>query len=90
MNREVYKNLSKDQLLYLVEQYHNSMFWIGETCVDESKNEIDSHTAITRIRKNIFFPPVASGSKNLSRWIDYKRGLISEENYRKIILNIGE
>lgn len=89
MEKEIYKNLSKDQLIYLVEQFEHSMFFIGEICIDESKNEIDSHVAVTRIRKNIFFPPFTSGSKNLAKWIDYKRGMISVEEYRKSILNIG-
>ena len=89
MNKEVYKDLTKEQLIYLVEQFEHSMFFIGETCIDESKNEIDPHVAVIRIRKNIFFPPFASGSKNLAKWIDYKRGMISAEDYRKSILNIG-
>lgn len=89
MKKENYKDLTKEQLIYLVEQFEHSMFFIGETCIDESKNEIDSHVAVTRIRKNIFFPPFASGSKNLAKWIDYKRGMISVEDYRKSILNIG-
>ena len=77
MNKEVYKDLTKEQLIYLVEQFKHSMFFIGETCIDESKNEIDSHVAVARIRKN------------LAKWIDYKRGMISVEDYRKSILNIG-
>lgn len=90
MNKEVYKDLTKEQLIYLVEQFKHSMFYIGEICIAESKSEMDSHAAVTQIRKNIFFPPFASGSKNLAKWIDYKRGIISEKDYRKIILNIGE
>lgn len=86
MNREVYKNLSKEQLLYLINQYEDSMFYIGETCVDESKREIDSHIAIKHIRDNIFTIPKFYDNKNLMAWIDKERGVISQEQYDKILL----
>ena len=86
MIREAYKNLSKEQLLYLISQYEDSMFFIGEACVDESKQEIDPHTAIKHIRNNIFTIPKFGDERNISAWIDMRRGIISPEKYRKILL----
>ena len=86
MIREAYKNLSKDQLLYLISQYEDSMFFIDEACVDESKQEIDSRTAIKYIRESIFTVPRFYDNKNLVAWIDKERGAISQEQYDKILL----
>lgn len=86
MNKEAYKNLSKDQLLYIISQCENSLFYIGEICVSESKREIDSHTAIKYIRDNIFTVPKFYDNKNLVAWIDKERGVISQEQYDKILL----
>ncbi len=86
MNKEAYKNLSKDQLLYIISQYEDSLFCIGEICVSESKREIDSRTAIKHIRDNIFTVPKFYDNKNLVAWIDKERGVISQEQYDKILL----
>lgn len=86
MIREAYKNLSKERLLYLISQFEDSMFCIGEICVDESKKEIDSHVAIEHIRDNIFTVPKFYDNKNLIAWIDKERGTISQEQYDKIFL----
>lgn len=86
MNRDAYKNLSKDQLLYIISQYEDSLFCIGEICVNESKREIDSRTAIKHIRNNIFTIPKFGDERNISAWIDMRRGVISPEKYRKILL----
>lgn len=84
--REAYKNLSKDQLLYIISQYEDNLFCIGEICVSESKREIDSRTAIKYIRDNIFTVPKFYDNKNLVAWIDKERGVISQEQYDKILL----
>lgn len=86
MNREAYKNLSKERLLYLISQFEDSMFCIGETCVNESKSEIDPHTAVKHIRDSIFTVPKFYDNKNLIAWIDKERGVISQEQYNKILL----
>ena len=86
MKKDFYKNLSKEQLIYLIEQFEHSMFCIGEICVDESKNEINSHTAIKHIRDNIFIVPKFYDNKNLIAWVDKERGTISQEQYDKIFL----
>ena len=36
-DKETLSQLSKEQLIYLIEQLNNSQFLISETCVDESK-----------------------------------------------------
>lgn len=86
MNREAYKNLSKERLLCLISQYEDSLFCIEEICVSESKREIDSHTAIKHIRDNIFIVPNFYDNKNFIAWIDKERGVISQEQYDKILL----
>lgn len=86
MNKETYKNLSKDQLLYIISQYEKSIFYIGDTCISESKKEIDPRTAIENIRDNIFIVPNFYDNKNFIAWIDKERGVISQEQYDKILL----
>jgi hypothetical protein len=36
-DKETLSQLSKEQLIYLIEQLNHSQFLISETCVDESK-----------------------------------------------------
>ena len=36
-DKETLSQLSKEQLIYLIEQLNYSQFLISETCVDESK-----------------------------------------------------
>ena len=43
--------LSKEQLIYLIEQMSHSMFLIGEHCVEESKMHISPERAIDEIKK---------------------------------------
>ena len=35
--KEILNELSKDQLIYLIEQYYHSQFLISEVCVEEYK-----------------------------------------------------
>lgn len=44
-------SLSKEELLQMIAMYHNCCLKIGETCVEESKDNIDSSAAVERIRK---------------------------------------
>lgn len=84
--KDIYKELSKEQLVYLIEQFEHSSFIIGEICVDASKDELDSYEAVRQIRKNIFYIPHIMTIENLSAWVDHERGVISNEEYRKLIL----
>ena len=62
--------LSNEQLIYLIEQLNHSLFLIGETCVDESKNHIDSDKAVNKMIDYInafnFMPPRGDGAKELA------------------------
>lgn len=84
--KDIYKELSKDQLVYLIEQFEHSSFIIGEICVDASKDELDTYEAVRQIRKNIFHIPYIMTVESLSAWVDHERGVISNEEYRKLIL----
>ena len=43
-------SLSKEELIQMIVMYHSCCFKIGETCVEESKEHIDSDEAIDKIR----------------------------------------
>lgn len=84
-DKEVLKELSKDQLIYLIEQLDRSLFLISETCVDESKWHIESKEAIKQIRGYIYHMPSLYDATELKAYIDMKMEKISVEEYRKII-----
>lgn len=79
------KTCSKEQLIFLIDKYWNSMCIISEVCVNESKMHISSERAINKIREelgNLNFP-FSSDSERLSAFIDYKMGKIKMSEYRK-------
>lgn len=84
--KRVLKALSKDQLIYLIEQYYNGMFMISEVCVEESKCHIKSDDAVDEIRNSIYILPGFYNEGNLKAYIDVCMGKITSEEYRKIIL----
>lgn len=43
-------SLSKEELIQIIEMYHSCYSKIAETCVEESKDNIDSNSAVERIR----------------------------------------
>lgn len=43
-------SLSKEDLIQIIAMYHSCYCKIGETCVEESKDNIDSNSAVERIR----------------------------------------
>lgn len=77
-NRKVLNELSKEQLIYLIEQLYNSQFLIGEVLVDESKCHINSDKAINEIRKYMYNMPSMNDAIELKTYIDlnldYVRG----------------
>lgn len=83
--KEILGQLSKEQLIYLVEQLAHSQFLIGETCVEESKMHIDSDKAVDKIRGYIYRMPSAYDATELKAYIDMKMNKISESEYLKII-----
>lgn len=83
--KEVLNQLSKEQLIYLIEQLVHSQFLISETCVEESKLHIASDEAVSKIRKYIYDIPYISSPKELKAYIDMKMDKISVSEYRRII-----
>ena len=83
--KELLATLSKEQLIYLIEQMEHSLFLIGETCVDESKCHIDSADAIRRIRDYIYNIPSTYNEIKLKAELDVKMGKITTQEYRKIL-----
>ena len=43
-------SLSKEELIQIIEMYHSCYSKIAETCVEKSKDNIDSNSAVERIR----------------------------------------
>lgn len=84
-DKETLGQLSKEQLIYLIEQLNHSQFLISETCVDESKCHIDSDKAVDKIRGYIYRMPSMYNVEELKLYIDMKMNKISVKEYRKII-----
>ena len=83
--KEILNELSKEQLIYLIEQYYYSQFLIGEACVDESKQHISSENAVQKIRSYLYDMPDTYNVDNFKAQIDLKMGKITVDEYRKII-----
>ena len=84
-DKEVLRQLSKDQLIYLIEQFDKSTGLICEVCVDESKWHISSSKAVSKIRDYIYDMPRLYDATELKGFIDMKMNKISVKEYRKII-----
>ena len=83
--KETLNELSKDQLIYLIEQYYHSQFLISEICVDESKKHILPEIAIERIRNLIYKLPNTFNVEYFKAYLDYDMGKITVDEYRKIL-----
>ena len=83
--KEILNELSKDQLIYLIEQFYHSQFLISETCVDESKCHILSENAVQKIRNYLYDMPNTYNVDNFKAQIDMGMGKITVEEYRKIL-----
>lgn len=83
--KKLLNELSKEQLIYLIEQYEHSRFKIGCVCVDESKGHISSDKAVNKIRENIYNIPNYYEADELKGYIDMKMKKITVEDFRKII-----
>lgn len=88
--KEIINELSKDQLIYLIEQYYHSQFLISEICVDESKQHISSERAVQKIRSYLYNMPKIYNVADFKTLIDMKMGKITVEEYRKILGLEGE
>ena len=83
--KEILNGLSKDQLIYLIEQFYHSQFLIGETCVGESKQHISSEQAVQKIRSYLYDIPNTYNIEHFKAQIDMKMGKITVDEYRKIV-----
>lgn len=83
--KELLKTLSNEQLIYLIEQMHRSLFLIGETCVEVSKRHIEPEGAIDSIRDDIYDIPSIYDETELKGYIDMKMGKITYQEYHKLI-----
>lgn len=83
--KEILNGLSKDQLIYLIEQFYHSQFLISEVCVEESKQHISSEKAVKEIRKYLYDMPSTYNIDNFKAQIDLKMGKITVDEYRKIL-----
>ena len=83
--KEVLNELSKDQLIYLIEQYYHSQFLISEVCVEESKQHISSENAVQKICNYLYDMPSTYNIDNFKAQIDMGMGKITVDEYRKIL-----
>ena len=83
--KEILNELSKDQLIYLIEQFYHSQFLIGEACVDESKQHISSENAVQKIRSYLYNMPNTYNVDNFKAQIDLKMNKITVDECRKIL-----
>lgn len=83
--KEILNELSKEQLIYLIEQYYHSQFIISEICVDESKSHISPETAVRKIRDNLYDMPSTYNAEYFKAYLDYDMGKITDKGYRKIL-----
>ena len=83
--KEILNQLSKDQLIYLIEQFYRSQFLISEVCVEESKQHISSERAIKKIRNLLYDMPNTYNVDNFKAQIDLKMNKITVEEYRKTL-----
>ena len=84
--KENLMKLNKEQLIYLIEQYHHTDVLIGETLVDQSKGNITNEKCIEKIRKYSSENYISLNDEHLGDYIDIKLGKITKEEYRKIVL----
>ena len=84
-SKEVLNQLSKEQLIYLIEQLNHSQFLIGYVLVDESKQHISPDKAVDKIRGYMYDMPSLYDADELKAYIDMKMEKITLEEYRKII-----
>ena len=83
--KEVLNELSKEQLIYLIEQFYHSQFLISVVCVEESKQHISSEKAVKEIRSYLYDMTNTYNVDNFKAQIDMKMGKITVDECRKIM-----
>ena len=83
--KEILNELSKEQLIYLIEQFYHSQFLISETCVEESKCHISSENTVQKIHSYLYNIPKTYNMTDFKALIDMKMGKITVDECRKIL-----
>lgn len=85
--KENLDKLTKDDLIYLLREYDHTWFCIGEVLVDQSKQHITDEYAIDEIRGYLSkINRLNLRSNRLDLEIKLRKGEITPEEYRKIVL----
>ena len=84
-DKQLLSELSKEQLIYLIEQFKHSQILISCVLVQESKGHVDSDEAIDKIRSYMYDMPILNDLTELKAYIDMKMEKISIDDYRKIV-----
>lgn len=95
MRESIKKNLetlSKEQLIYIIDQLYYLYFGVGEICLHVSKYDMDPQEAISDIRElcNNTQYDTKFRDENFSDYINMKLGKITPAEYRKIVLEIDK
>ena len=92
--KKMLSELSKEQLLYLIEKFSRSEYLIDDTCVEASKWHISSDEALDKIRRHIYTIPSFQDATEFSAYLDMEMGKISVEEHNKyvdeILMELGE
>lgn len=83
--KQILAELSKEQLIYLIEQLDHSQTLISCVLVDVSKWHIEPADGIRKIRGYMYDMPGIYDAKELKAYIDMKMEKISVEECRKIM-----
>ena len=83
--KQVLLQLPQEHLVYLIDKLEHSLAIIGEICVEESKQHIDSAEAVDEIRENIYQMPNLYKVEETKAFIDMKMGKITPIEYRELI-----
>ena len=95
MRESIKKNLetlSKEQLIYMIDQLYHLYFGVGEICLHVSKCDMDSQEAISDIRElcNNTQYDTKFRDEHFGDYINMKLVKIIPAEYRKIVLEIDK
>ena len=90
--KENLENLSKEQLIYIIDKFDHLYCTVSEICVSESKLHIESKEAVSKIRKQCYDIQfdVDIADENIGDYINMKLGKITPGELRKIVLGIDK
>lgn len=87
ISKKILNALTKEQLIFLINQYQHMEFIISEICVNENKQHIPSEQAIEKIRKGLHNcnSPFCTFTEEFISLLDYKMGKITLDEYKERI-----